>query len=63
MDSPFEMIVAIVAISSATGVLMYWLKSRNGDQMEDSMEEDFFRMRDEIDRLNERVRRLESVSE
>lgn len=61
MDSPFEMIVAIVAISSATGVIMYWMKSRNGEQMEPSMEEDFFAMRDEIDRLNDRVRRLENV--
>ncbi len=61
MDSPFEMIVAIVAISSATGIIMYWMKSRNGEQMEPSMEEDFFTMRDEIDRLNDRVRRLENV--
>ena len=61
MDSPFEMIVAIVAISSATGIIMYWVKSRNGEKMEPSMEEDFFAMRDEIDRLNDRVRRLENV--
>lgn len=60
MDDPFSMVVAIVAISSATGIVMYWMKSRNGEQMHPDMEEDFFRMRDEIDRLNDRVRRLES---
>ncbi len=59
MDSPFEMIVAIVAISSATGIIMYWMKSRNGEQMDTEMEEDFFRMQDEIDRLNFRVKELE----
>ncbi len=59
MGDPFLMIVAIVLISSVAGLLFRWMNLRYGSTMDSDMEDDFFRMRDEIDRLNARVAELE----
>ena len=60
MIGPFLMVVLIVLISIGGSALMYWLKLYYSGPMDEDMEEDFFRMRDEIDRLNERVNKLET---
>lgn len=60
MSGPFLMVVLIVLISIGGSAFMYWLKLHYSGPMDEEMEEDFFRMRDEIDRLNERVHKLET---
>ncbi len=59
MGDPFSMVVAIVLISSLTGLAFRWMNLRHGNAMDSDMEYDFFQMRDEIDRLNARVDELE----
>ena len=61
MADPFEMVIVIVFITMVTGVIMRWMKLHYSNRVPAEMEEAFFEMQDEIDRLNDRVRRLESI--
>ena len=62
ITGPFSMVVAIVLITSFSGLAFRWMNLRHGGGIDAEMEEDFFRMQDEIDRLNYRVKELEQHS-
>lgn len=59
ITGPFSMVVAIVLISSLSGLVYRWMSLRQSGGMDSEMEEDFYHMQDEIDRLNFRVKELE----
>ena len=58
---PFEMVVLIVAISVGAGVYQTYLKTRANSRADEATQSDVATMRDEISRLKERVRNLETI--
>lgn len=61
IDSPFTMIVAIVAIGVFGGVLSTYLKTRQRDGGSADHDRDMDEMRREISHLRDRVHTLEKV--
>jgi hypothetical protein len=58
---PFEMVVLIVAISVGAGVYQTYLKTRANSRADETTQADVSAMRDEIARLKDRVRALETI--
>lgn len=58
---PFEMVVLIVAISVGAGVYQTYLKTRANSRADETTQADVSAMREEIARLKERVRNLETI--
>ena len=58
---PFEMVVLIVAISVGAGVYQSYLKTRASSAADETTKADVSAMRDEIGKLKERVRVLETI--
>ncbi len=58
---PFEMVVLIVAISVGAGVYQTYLKTRANSRADETTQADVAAMRDDIARLKERVRTLETI--
>jgi hypothetical protein len=58
---PFQMVVLIVAISVGAGVYQTYLKTRANSAADETTQADVSAMRDEIGRLKERVRVLETI--
>jgi len=58
---PFEMVVLIVAISVGAGVYQTYLKTRASSAADETTKADVSAMRDEIGKLKERVRVLETI--
>jgi len=58
---PFMMVVLIVAISVGAGVYQTYLKTRASSAADETTKADVSAMRDEIGKLKERVRVLETI--
>lgn len=58
---PFQMVVAIVAISVGAGVFSTYLKTRANSRADEVTQGEVAAMRDEVARLKERVRTLEKI--
>jgi len=58
---PFEMVVLIVAISVGAGVYQTYLKTRANSRADEATQSDVTAMREEIARLKDRVRNLETI--
>lgn len=58
---PFEMVVAIVAISVGAGVYSTYLKTRANARADEATQADVSQMRGEISRLKDRVKTLETI--
>ncbi|MBI1253510.1 MAG: hypothetical protein GC196_04105 [Hyphomonas sp.] len=58
---PFEMVVLIVAISVGAGVYQTYLKTRANSAADETTKADVSAMREEVSRLKERVRVLETI--
>lgn len=58
---PFEMVVLIVAISVGAGVYQTYLKTRANSAADETTKADVSAMREEVSRLRERVRVLETI--
>lgn len=58
---PFEMVVAIVAISVGAGVYTTYLKTRANARADEATQADVSQMRGEISRLKDRVKTLETI--
>ena len=58
---PFQMVVLIVAISVGAGVYQTYLKTRANSRADETTQADVSAMRDEIARLKDRVRALETI--
>ncbi len=58
---PFEMVVLIVAISVGAGVYQTYLKTRANSRADESTQADVAAMREDILRLKDRVRALETI--
>lgn len=58
---PFEMVVLIVAISVGAGVYQTYLKTRANSRADETTQADVSAMREEIARLKDRVRNLETI--
>jgi uncharacterized protein YlxW (UPF0749 family) len=58
---PFEMVVLIVAISVGAGVYQTYLKTRANSRADEMTQADVSAMREEIARLKDRVRNLETI--
>lgn len=58
---PFEMVVLIVAISVGAGVYQTYLKTRANSAADETTKADFSALREEVSRLKERVRVLETI--
>jgi phage shock protein B len=62
IDSPFTMVVAIVAIAVFGGVLSTHLKTRNERENSPEQDRELDEMRKEISRLRDRVHTLEKLA-
>lgn len=62
IDSPFTMVVLIVAIAVGASVLNNWIKMRQGAQMDAGQNEELRRLRQDVATLSERVRVLETLA-
>lgn len=58
---PFEMVVLIVAISVGAGVYQTYLKTRANSAADETTKADVSALREEVSRLKERVRVLETI--
>ena len=58
---PFEMVVLIVAISVGAGVYQAYLKTRANSAADETTKADVSALREEVSRLKERVRVLETI--
>jgi hypothetical protein len=58
---PFQMVVIIVAISVGAGVYQTYLKTRANSRADETTQADVAAMREEIARLKDRVRTLETI--
>ena len=58
---PFQMVVLIVAISVGAGVYQTYLKTRANLAADETTQADVAAMREEVSRLKERVRVLETI--
>lgn len=58
---PFEMVVLIVAISVGAGVYQTYLKTRANSRADETTQAEVAAMREDIARLKERVRTLETI--
>jgi hypothetical protein len=58
---PFQMVVLIVAISVGAGVYQTYLKTKANSRADETTQADVTSMRDEISKLKERVRVLETI--
>ena len=58
---PFEMVVLIVAISVGAGVYQTYLKTKANSRADETTQADVTSMREEIGKLKERVRVLETI--
>lgn len=58
---PFEMVVLIVAISVGAGVYQTYLKTKANARADETTQADVTSMREEIGKLKERVRVLETI--
>lgn len=58
---PFEMVVLIVAISVGAGVYQTYLKTRANSVADETTKADVSALREEVSRLKERVRVLETI--
>lgn len=58
---PFQMVVLIVAISVGAGVYQTYLKTRAHSAADETTQADVAAMREEVSRLKERVRVLETI--
>jgi hypothetical protein len=58
---PFEMVVLIVAISVGAGVYQTYLKTRANSAADGTTKADVSALREEVSRLKERVRVLETI--
>ena len=58
---PFEMVVLIVAISVGAGVYQTYFKTRANSAADETTQADVSAMREEVSRLKERVRVLETI--
>lgn len=58
---PFQMVVLIVAISVGAGVYQTYLKTKANSRADETTQADVTSMRDEIGKLKERVRVLETI--
>ncbi|MBB36629.1 MAG: hypothetical protein CME88_10555 [Hirschia sp.] len=61
IDSPFTMVVLIVAISVGAGVFNNWIKMRQGASVNADQEQELTRLRKDVVTLTERVRVLETL--
>ena len=57
----FEMVVLIVAISVGAGVYQTYLKTRANSAADETTKADVSALREEVSRLKERVRVLETI--
>jgi len=58
---PFTMVIAIVAITVGAGLIKTWIKARENAPADMASQSDMLAMREEINRLKERVRVLEKI--
>ncbi len=58
---PFEMVVAIVAISVGAGAYTTYLKTRANSRADEATQADVAVLREDIARLKDRVRTLETI--
>lgn len=62
IDSPFTMIVAIVAVVMLTGVVKTYLQTRANTSMGQDTDADLAALRIDVERLKERVHVLERLA-
>ena len=62
ITSPFTMVVLIVLIGVTSGVVTTWLKTREKMRVDPAVDEELHRLRQDVARLNERVRTLEKIA-
>lgn len=62
IDSPFTMVVLIVAIAGAIGVAKTWIEVNAANKVDAEQEERLRRAEAQIETLRERVRNLEKIA-
>lgn len=58
---PFEMVVAIVAISVGAGVFSTYLKTRANSRADEVTQAEVAKLREDVARLKDRVKTLEAI--